>query len=81
MLFTNVDYAAEGEFFSFFFFWGGGGGVLLGIFDGVVRPSCRPKYVVFRYPFSNLVPIVQRADNFIHWIVRYPADKMCARFS
>ena len=26
-------------------------------------------------------PVVQRADNFIHWIGRYPADKMCARFS
>ena len=29
---------------------------------------------------SELPPVVQRADNFIHWIVRYPADKMCARF-
>ena len=28
-----------------------------------------------------LAPVVQRADNFIHWIVRYPADRMCARFS
>ena len=26
-------------------------------------------------------PVVERADNFVHWIVRYPADKMCARFS
>ena len=24
--------------------------------------------------------VVQRVDNFIHWIVCYPADKMCARF-
>ena len=29
----------------------------------------------------NLAPVVQRADNFIHWIGRYPADEMCARFS
>ena len=27
------------------------------------------------------VPVVQRVDNFIHWIGRYPADEMCARFS
>ena len=26
-------------------------------------------------------PVVQRADNLIQWIVRYPADKMCAGFS
>ena len=29
--------------------------------------------------------VVQRVDNFVHWIVRYPADKInfniCPRFS
>ena len=28
-----------------------------------------------------LASVVQRVDNFICWIARYPADKMCARFS
>ena len=28
------------------------------------------------YPFSGLVPVVQRVDNFTHWINRYPVDKM-----
>ena len=26
-------------------------------------------------------PVVQTADNFIHWIGRYAADKICARIS
>ena len=46
--------------------------------------SCRVRHTrTLCCPFSSavLVPVVQRADNFIHWIVCYPADKMCARFS
>ena len=31
--------------------------------------------------FTGQAPLAQRADNFIHWIVCYPADKMCAGFS
>ena len=31
--------------------------------------------------FSPLATVVHRADNFIHWIGRYPAGEMCARFS
>ena len=30
---------------------------------------------------KDLAPVVQRADNFIHWIGRYPAEEMCARVS
>ena len=32
-------------------------------------------------PVNGLAPVVQRADNFICWIGRYPAGEMCARFS
>ena len=28
------------------------------------------------YPFSDLAPVVQRADNFIQWISWYPADNL-----
>ena len=28
------------------------------------------------YPFSDLAPVVQNLDNFIHWIILYPVDKM-----
>ena len=30
---------------------------------------------------GDQAPDVQNADNFIHWIGRYLADEMCARFS
>ena len=31
-------------------------------------------------PFDQ-APVVQRADNFIHWIGRFTADKMSARIA
>ena len=30
------------------------------------------KSCYFPHPFSDLAPVVQRVDNFIHWISRYP---------
>ena len=26
--------------------------------------------------FGGLAPVVQRADNFVHWISRYPAERI-----
>ena len=44
------------------------------------QPKMGCKYrTMFQY--NNQDPVVQRVDNFIHWIGRHPADKMCARFS
>ena len=31
--------------------------------------------------FVILAPVVQRADNFIHWISHYPAVSICAKIS
>ena len=39
----------------------------------------RPKYLIFPYPFPALVPVVQRADNFIQWISHYPAVQMYSK--
>ena len=35
----------------------------------------------FVYEIFLQAPVVQMAYNFIHWIARYPADRMCVRFS
>ena len=32
-------------------------------------------------PSIILAPVVQRVDNFIHWIGRLAADKICTRIS
>ena len=34
-----------------------------------------------RTVIEALAPVVQRADNFVHWIGSYTADKMCVRIS
>ena len=69
----------ERKLLGFFCFLEGGRGGVAWISNS--SPYSRPKYAIFHFPFSDLVLVVQRADNFIHWIVRYPADKMCVRFS
>ena len=65
-----------------------GGGVLLAIFGGGVWlgspkscPYFSPKHVIFRFPFSDQVPVHQRPDNFIQWISHYPTVSICAKIS
>ena len=50
-----------------------------------IMPSRTPRMTrqvsEMRCDVFSLVPVVQRTDNFIHWISRYAADNMCARIS
>ena len=68
-----------GIYFSEFLVGGGGGG---GGCNARLSKPClcvRPKYLISRYPFPALVPVVQRADNFIQWISHYPAVQMYSK--
>ena len=53
---------------------------LVSLTEGFLTQACMLLYMFIQLHVQQ-APVVQRADNFIHWIVRYPADKMCARFS